>query len=275
MSRACRVERCGAVVAVLASVSTASVAQPAMPSPLDGLGQDIARAFAGPPLILYAAALVATPAMAYGGVDHAIRVAVQRHLVVRGYGDAAYYGGYVLPIVVAPAIYVAGLVDDDGETTGAGSAAVQALAVTAAATALLKVSTGRPFPVHGGDPRAPDRLDHPEYAREFSPFSLQWAWPSGHASASTAIAASLTAYYPESWAVPLVGYTVVFAIGAGMIVGDHHWASDVVAGALVGQGIGHCIGSSFRKRRRSDETSGVYVLPLVGAEQGIVVGGGF
>ena len=42
------------------------------------------------------------------------------------------------------------------------------------------------------------------------------------------------------------------AIGIGMIEGDYHWASDVVAGALLGQVIGWTVGSHFRRAYRGD-----------------------
>ena len=38
------------------------------------------------------------------------------------------------------------------------------------------------------------------------------------------------------------------AVGFGMIEGDYHWLSDVVAGGLMGHVIGWVIGRAFRKR---------------------------
>lgn len=239
-----------------------------MPSPIDSLGPDLARAFGGYQWLYLAGAVAATAAMSPTGADHAIRVGVQEHLHVPAWGDAAYYGGYVLPIVVPLSMYVTGLAVDDARTAGAGSAALQALAITEVVTVVLKVSTGRPFPLHGGDPNAPDRLEHPEYAYEYHPFGFagQYAWPSGHTSAAFSIAASLTAYY-DSWIVPAVSYPIATAIAFGMVVGDRHWASDIVAGALIGQGIGWSIGESFADRRKQrDEThSRLRVMPVVGA----------
>jgi membrane-associated phospholipid phosphatase len=223
------------------------------PTPIDGLGDDVVDAFSTTNVFLFAGAVLTTGAMAQSGVDHSVRVAVQTHLASPAYGDAAFYSGYVLPAVTAPAIWIVGLAAHDDAAAGAGSAAIQALAVALATTGLLKWSTGRAYPTNGGDPAAPDRLDHPAFARTFTPFQGPLlAWPSGHTSATVSIVAALTAYAPEHLAVPLVGYPVAAAIGFGMVVGDRHWTSDVLAGALIGQAIGWSIGSSFRARARGD-----------------------
>jgi membrane-associated phospholipid phosphatase len=240
-------------------------ASPAMPTPLDGLAEDAAEAFTGTSLLFHAAAVASTGVMAFGGADHALRVGVQRSLVVSAYGDAALYGGYVVPAMAAPGIYVVGLVAKDRITAGAGAAAVQALAMALATTGVLKVAVGRVYPSHGGDPSAPDRLDHPEYAHEFTPFAGVLAWPSGHTMGTTSVVAALTAYYPESPAVPLVGYPLALAIGFGMVDGDRHWTSDVLAGALIGHAIGYAVGRGFRRRvREGRREAGLRPAPMVG-----------
>jgi membrane-associated phospholipid phosphatase len=182
-------------------------------------------------LVGYGGAFLTTGVMAFGGVDHAVRVGVQRSLRSPAYADGAYYAGYILPALVAPAVYLVGLASHDPVTAGAGSAALQALATTLVATGVLKIATGRAYPLNGGDPGAADRLEHPEYARQFRPVQALWplpSWPSGHTSATVSIAAALTAYYPDEIWIPFVGYPIATAIGFGMVVRDSHWASDVV-----------------------------------------------
>ena len=269
-------------LAVLFAASRARAADPTpMPTPIDALGADLAGAFTGTNLIFYGAAVGETGAMAFGGGDHAVRLLVQRNLVAPAWGDAAYVAGYALPAIVAPGLWGYGLASHDRGALGAGSAALQALATTLATTALLKWTTGRAYPLNGGDPRASDVLDHPEYARAFRPFRLDggWAWPSGHTSATMSVVAALSAFDPDHVAIPLVGYPIVAAIGLGMIDGDRHWTSDVIAGALVGYAIGSSIGASFR-RRADDAREGephaseVHFVPMVanGALGGSIAG---
>ncbi len=248
-------------------------ARAADPSPLDDLPSNVEDAFTGHNLIFHGTAILATGVMAESGADHAIRVGFQKSLVFPAYADTAYYAGYAIPAVVAPALYLVGLFADDRETVGAGSAAIQALGVTLATTGLLKWGTGRAYPLNGGDPNAPDRLEHPEYAHRFTPFRAGLAWPSGHTSATISIAAALTAYYPERVAIPLVGYPLALAIGVGMVAGDRHWASDVVAGALIGHAIGFSVGRNFRRSVRSADR--IHITPLASGGLGISAGGVF
>jgi membrane-associated phospholipid phosphatase len=59
---------------------------------------------------------------------------------------------------------------------------------------------------------------------------------------------SLVAFYPNEIWLPIVGYPFALAVGLGMIEGDYHWLSDVVAGGLMGYAIGWVIGRNFRQR---------------------------
>lgn len=249
----------------------ASDARAADPTPIDDVGSDLADALFSTNLILYGIAVAETGAMAFGGGDHAVRVFVQQHLAgpEPTWGSVSNTAGYVIPAVVAPGLWIAGLASRDRTTLTGGSAAVQALVLTLATTALLKWVTGRPYPLNGGDPNAPDVLSHPEYAREFRPFRTDggWAWPSGHTAATTSVVAALSAWDPDSIAIPLVGYPVAAAIGLGMIDGDRHWTSDVIAGALFGYAIGSSVGRNFRKRARDehgDTEASVRLVPMSG-----------
>ncbi len=238
-----------AALALAAALAAPASAHAAPPTPLDGLGDDVVAAFRATNVFFFAGAALVTGAMAQGGVDHSLRVATQRHLTSPGYADAALYAGWLVPAIAAPALYAFGLARGDDDTAAAGSAAAQAVVVTFAATGLLKWGTGRAYPLNGGDPNADGRLDHPEFARTFTPFGGDFgAWPSGHTSVTVALVAALHAYAPDELLIPLVGYPLAGAIGLGMVVGDRHWASDVLAGALLGQAFGGAIGDGFRAR---------------------------
>ena len=266
-----------ASLAIALGVATPARAADPTPTPIDAVGADLADAFTGTNLLFYAAAFAETGVMAWGGGDHAARVWVQRNVGSRAWGDGAYVAGYGLPVIVAPTIWIVGLVTKDRDTVGAGSAVIQALAITAATTALLKWTTGRPYPLHGGDPNAPDVLDHPSYARDLHPFNTSgdWAWPSGHTSAFTSVVAAWAAYDPDHVAIPLVGYPIAAAIGLGMIAGDRHWTSDVIAGGLFGYAIGSSVGASYRRRARGEreDARAIRVVPMAAGTWGVAVVG--
>jgi hypothetical protein len=146
----------------------ASVAS--MPTPVDGLGDDLALAFTGYNLFYYAGAIAATAAMAPSGADQAIRVGVQQSVASPAYGDVALYAGYILPLTAAPAMYLVGLAVRDPAAAGAGSAALQALAATALTTGVLKFATGRVYPLNGGDPMLPTASSIPSTRASFIRF---------------------------------------------------------------------------------------------------------
>ncbi len=231
-------------------------------------------------MLLVSSAVVLTGVASTSGHDHELRRGFRGTLGSDAFGDVAVVAGYVAPIVIPVALYTTGLATSQQTFAAHGAAAVQAVALSFATTVLLKVATGRPFPLHGGDPDASpsERLGHPEYAREWwsSPTKGNVAWPSGHASAAFALASSLSASTANA-PVAIVSYASASAIGVGMLVGDHHWSSDVVAGALLGQAVGDAVGRGFRARfidRSSDgaRSSRFVVVPRIsGAEVGITI----
>jgi membrane-associated phospholipid phosphatase len=248
------------------------------PTPFDALGSDVVDAFSGYNLFFYGGAVVGTGVMAYGGIDQAIRVGVQEHLVYPAWGNTSYYAGYILPAAVAPSVYLVGLLAKEPVVTGAGAASLQSLGVALVAMTFLKIAVGRVYPQNGGDPNAPGVLDHPSYAHTFQPFQTAWplpAWPSGHTLGTISVTASLTAYFPDQLWIPLLGYPLGIAIGCGMVDGDRHWASDVIAGALIGHAIGYSIGKAFRRRVRgeAERASELQLVPtLAPGFAGVAVG---
>ncbi len=236
------------------------------PTPIDAVGPDLAAAFGGWNLLAYASAVGGSVALAFSGADQSIANAVQVHLGSSAYGKAANLTGYILPTALAPGVWLTGLAVGDRAATGAGSAAVQAFVVTAATTFVLKVSVGRAYPA------ADD-------AHSFHPFqSWSWpfpAWPSGHTSVTTAVVGALTGYYgADALWIPLVGYPLVLGVGFGMLSGNEHWTSDLLAGAVIGQCIGWSIGRAFRARARGETPPAVSFVPFVApSSQGLAIEG--
>lgn len=202
--------------------------------------------FAEPvPLALAALSPVPLVALAPSGGDHDLRLLSQRELG----------GRYALEPVtnLAPYVLAGAAFAGFGVSALAGAcdverpfaAVVQGMAGGFVATGLLKWSIGRQWPNGGKNPRAPDRLSHPEYATEFHPFGLLGAWPSGHTLTTFAAAAAFRAAEYELGAWRFAGYPIAAGVGLGMWFSDRHWASDIVSGALLGEAIGSSVGRSF------------------------------
>lgn len=205
------------------------------------------RNFAQPrPLALTVLAVAAPFGFAPTGLDQRLRIVAQRDLggrpnlepvsvwtpyvlgggLLLGYGVSAALGSCSAERVLAPVI--------------------QAGVLTFTAVSLLKLGVGRRFPNGGADPNAPDRLQHPEGAHDFAPFQRGFAaWPSGHTALMFSGAASFRAANPELGVVAFVGYPLALGVATGMWLGDHHYGSDIVSGALLGEAIGDSAGQSF------------------------------
>ncbi|HKO47844.1 MAG TPA: phosphatase PAP2 family protein [Polyangiaceae bacterium] len=197
------------------------------------------------PLTLTALAIVAPFGFATG-LDHDARLVAQRD----SFGKPR-----LEPVSVwTPYVLGAGLMVGYGVSLAAGSCATQRVLapllqagfLTYGVVGLLKVSVGRQWPVGGSDPQAVDRLEQPERARDYAPFQQGvGAWPSGHTAVMFAAAAAFRASNPELGLLSFVGYPLAVGVAGGMWLGDHHWASDIVSGALLGEAIGSSVGKSF------------------------------
>lgn len=113
----------------------------------------------------------------------------------------------------------------DWPTEGSRAVRVTAGAVMAGvAVEVLKNAVGR------GRPRD---SDHP---RRFQPFTRENAWlsfPSGHAAAGFAVAGALDQEFDLRGLDPLL-YGLAGLIAWSRIYDDAHWASDTVAGGIIG-----------------------------------------
>jgi membrane-associated phospholipid phosphatase len=231
--------------------------------PWDRLGETAAHFVEPLPLAFVGESVVPPLEMIGTGADHRLRVFAQRDLGGHpGLEDASLYAPYALAggAWVGTELAIALGACDWARPQ---AAVAQAMGLSAVAVLALKWVAGRNWPNAGLDPRWPDRLEHPERARDFEPFAWRMsAWPSGHTATSIAAAAALRTSLPElGWAAWL-GYPVAAAVGAGMWLNDRHWASDILSGALIGEAIGSSAGKSFASARTSSGTA--WVTPARG-----------
>jgi len=220
----------------------------------ENLGDNFLDAFQGINLLWHGLAIGGTALMVTTGVDAEIQQYFWDGGSILGetVPEIALAAGNLTPVIIPGLIALAGWVSDDDEALSAGAAALQAVGINFVVTTLQKVITDRPLPyVNGtgaGDYGAIsiERTDNP---RDFG-FALGGglAWPSGHTSAHMALASSLVAFYPDEGWLPWVAYPIVGLVGLAMIEGDHHWGSDVWAGAFIGHAIGWTVGTNMRER---------------------------
>lgn len=206
-------------------------------------GQHLARPV---PLTLTALAVVTPFAMVPTGLDQQVRLLAQRDWFGKPQLEpVSVWTPYVLAGGLVVGYAVAALADSCAAKRRLAPV-LQAGVLTFGAVAVLKFGVGRQWPNGGRDPNAPDRLDHPEYARDFAPFQrLYAAWPSGHTALMFAGAAAFRAGNPDLGLAAWLGYPLAVGVASGMWLGDHHWGSDIISGALLGEAIGSSVGQSF------------------------------
>ena len=67
------------------------------------------------------------------------------------------------------------------------------------------------------------------------------SFPSGHSTASFAIASVIANQYRDHKWVPVVAYSVATITGLSRVYDNKHWLSDVVAGAVIGTLVGNLV----------------------------------
>jgi membrane-associated phospholipid phosphatase len=227
----------------------AEEAKDASSSPVVGFWGNTLKSHTGWNSLWHLGALGATGVMIIGQVDQDIADADKNY-----FGDAFNTGALVVGTWwhILPAAIVYWTTDDEQNKYAAASV-VQAVGSTFLVTTTEKLVLGRAF-IDKGDDRGPSYLPFRKStdARDFYPFqNLGGLWPSGHTATAFAAASALTSFYKndESFVkIAVLTYAASAFMGYAMIDGNIHWASDVVAGALIGHAIGWTIGKDFRSR---------------------------
>jgi membrane-associated phospholipid phosphatase len=134
---------------------------------------------------------------------------------IRYLGQPEIYGPVTLGLLGA------GMVSGNDELTRSGGRLAVTLALGGVASNAAKLALGRPRPYESSD------------ADGYVPFSGQEAMPSGHTTMAFAFATALSDDIRRPWAT--VGlYTLAVGVGWSRINDNHHWLSDVAAGAVLG-----------------------------------------
>ena len=134
--------------------------------------------------------------------------------------------------------------------------------------------------VIGGATLTTEVLKEVTLAHRFQPRGEVIAWPSGHATAATALALALVLVVPERWraSTAVAGMAWVAGIAIAILLLGKHVASDVVAGMLVaGTWAGLTLGAlrAWQAPAPADEEPGRWRLVLpVGATAAVAVTAG-
>ena len=186
-------------------------------------------------------------------------------------GIPGLYTGYAVHGLAPIAAYITGRIIQNKRLQITGLALAQALVLTLGIQSVLKMSTGRALP------GIVNELDHTRSSRtenfsdEFNWFNMNFigGWPSGHTATAFAAAAVIAEIYYDNIPLQFGVYTYAALMGLGKSV-SVHWASDVIAGALIGFAIGKTVGISFRRLSGGDHRENNLSLQI--SPNGIFVG---
>ena len=132
---------------------------------------------------------------------------------------------YGLPLLGG--FYGYGLFASDNEAKAVALDGFSASIISSLATSAIKGVVGR---------RRPNTFRGPQ---SFSPFQGDYSFPSGHATGAFAFASVIATHYDDNPWIVGTSYGVAGLVGLARIQLNAHWASDVVAGGLIGGIIGH------------------------------------
>jgi membrane-associated phospholipid phosphatase len=223
---------------------------------------------------LHLTAVGMTALFAQRGIDRDIQGWAAGHdeTVSNAWSTPGLIGGFAVPLLVPGLL----LSSDDDERIDAGAMAFQAVSIALGSNILLKGITSREPPESGdaADPEDPRQFNFGFFRR--TPFD---GWPSGHMMTNMAMSAALSTYYHDKPWVPVVTYSWCAYIAASTtlgIQGGVHWASDVLAGGLIGWAIGYTVGKEFASRRASAQKRKVHrasnnqttlIVPAIGRDR--------
>jgi membrane-associated phospholipid phosphatase len=212
-------------------------------------GKNILNTFAYNNGMNFIGAAAATHILIETGLDWKWRDVPYHNSWIAGGGRPGLYIGYVIPAIAPVAAYLTGRTLKNEKLQITGLALAQSVLLTMGIQSSLKMITGRALPGIVAD------LDHArdfrtnDFSNEFDWFNMNpvGGWPSSHTASAFAAAATVAAIYDDSLILKIVAYSYAVLIGFGVTL-NVHWASDAVAGALMGYAIGKTVGRSFSGR---------------------------
>ncbi|RJX36381.1 MAG: phosphatase PAP2 family protein [Desulfarculus sp.] len=167
-----------------------------------------------------------------------------RNPVVQDWATAAYWlglGGVQIALCVALALW--GWARRRPPLRRLGLLGLGAVVISGLSVQVFKHLVGRPRP----------RLNQPLWQGLMPTFDSDWhSFPSGHATTSFALAAVLSARYPE-WS--FLFYPLAVFVACGRMLGHSHYLSDTLAGAALGLAVGWLLAAWGRRRGRAAEAS--------------------
>ena len=133
--------------------------------------------------------------------------------------------------IVISGIFSYGVLAKDKKCVSTALLALESFALASLVTRIPKTLVGR---------------ERPDNWQGDGPFSFKGpfhgvSFPSGHTTASFAVASVIATQFRDSKWIPVAAYTVAGLAGMSRIYDNKHWLTDVVAGATIGTLVGNLV----------------------------------
>jgi hypothetical protein len=160
--------------------------------------------------------------------------------------------GQTYALGVMGGFYLAGVVTDNEKSV----LVAQDLVAASVASALVNQS----FKVVANRSRPRDNLGNNDFVG-YTGLNNNSSFPSGHTTEAFTLASVISSHYDETW-VSVLSYSTAGLVGVARMYHDAHFASDVVASAVIGTYIGKAVVSHNRNLRRNK----LVLLPMLGPD---------
>ena len=215
---------------------------------------------------------VGTWGMIATGLDWKWRNTVYDNTWIANMGGPVMAVGGIVPLITPLAFLIPGKIMKNEKLVITASALTQTLVLTMAVQTPLKMITGR---------RDPGLVDNSFYSRisneddfsgVFNWFNMDFfnGWPSGHTANAFSAAATLSEIYHDNFWIKAGVFTYAAIIGFGVTM-HAHWASEAMAGALIGYAIGKTVGRSFRKFIDGDDSRNQVSFYCTASSVGVII----
>ena len=206
------------------------------------------------------------------GIDWKWRNIAYNNTWLSNCGRPGLYIGYIVPAITPVIIYTAGRFIKDEKLQITAFALTQSLMLTLAIQSPLKMITGRALPgiVTELDHTRNSRTD--DFSGEFNWFNSNFigGWPSGHTANAFAAAATISEIYADSLWLKIGVYSYATLIGLGVTL-DVHWASEALAGALIGYAVGKTVGKSFSQLLKGNKNKSKFSFYFTPNTIGVII----
>lgn len=132
-------------------------------------------------------------------------------------------------LLVMGGIFTYGLLARNDKSKSTALLALESFALASLVTRIPKTIVGRERPDSG---YGPYKINGPFGGSSF---------PSGHTTASFAVASVIATQFRDSKWIPITAYSVAGLAGISRIYDNKHWLTDVVAGATIGTLVGNLV----------------------------------